>query len=118
MPMDFDILLKKFLKEELSPEELTTFLAAVKEPANEGTLRKMIAEQLDNRTYQGLSDPAKLPEMFRAMLEKAAHPPSGITREIPAARRIFITRRIAAAAILLLAGAGSYFIWVNQHQPP
>jgi len=118
--MDFDILLKKFLKEELSPEELTTFLAAVKEPANEGTLREMIGEKLDNRTYQGLSDPAKLPEMFRAMLEKAGRPHSAQTREIPTPgiRRIFIGRRIAAAAILLLAGVSCYFIWGNKHQQP
>ena len=137
--MDFDILLEKFLREDLSPEELYLFLAAVKEPANDGVLQKMIAEKLNTKAYQGLSDATKIPAMFRAMLEKAAQKQSAVAKptglpdnpaygaptmqavpkiSVDAPRRIFIGRRIAAAVIILLAGAGCYFIWVNKQQQP
>ncbi|HWK07640.1 MAG TPA: FecR domain-containing protein [Puia sp.] len=123
--MDFNIILDKFLAEDLTPEELSFFLAAVKEPANETILLAIVGRKLEQKDYQGLSIEAKIPEMFRAMLDKAAaaaaddRPDHSATTNWPptaVTRRIFPVRRIAAAVLLLLAGAGGYFIWTNRGQ--
>lgn len=117
--MNFEIILEKFLKEELSPEELTLFLAAVKEPANEAVLLRAVEEKLGNKNDHGLSNETVIPEMFRAMLEKAAVLEREAIGSMAAIRPLFTLRRIAAAAaILLLAGAGFYFIKTKPTPPP
>src|SRR6266567_672404 len=70
MPMNFKLILEKFLTDELTPEELSFFLVAVREPANEPVLLAAVGDKL--RAYQGLSIKEKMPEMFQAMLNKAA----------------------------------------------
>lgn len=123
MPMDFDILLEKFLKEDLSPEELSLFLAAAKEAANDEVLQRKIAEKLNKKEYHGLSDPAKIPSLFRAMLEKASREQVSLRNPEGGAqvtRRRFLIRRMRVAAVLLLVAAGAYLLWstVRQSQPP
>ena len=71
MPMNFKIILEKFLTEELTPEELSFFLVAVREPANESILLATVGDKLNSQAYQGLSIKAKMPEMWQAMLDKA-----------------------------------------------
>src|SRR5258708_3425693 len=121
--MDFKVILDKFLAEDLTLEELSFFLAAVKEPANEAILLATVGQKLEQKNYQGLSTEAKIPEMFRAMLDKttlldkaATTTPDPAARTSVPLRRIFPVRRIAAAILLLLAGAGGYFIWTNKEQ--
>lgn len=122
--MDFKIILHKFLAEDLTPEELSFFLAAVKEPANATILLATVGQKLEQQEYHGLSSEAKIPEMFRAMLDKATLlDKTGTGTRDQAARtslplrRIFPARRMVAAVLLLLAGAAGYLIWTNKGQP-
>lgn len=139
MMPEFELLLDKFLRDELDPAELKRFLSAVKEPGNLEKLSRVLDEKLSRNAYSGSSESAEIDQMFRQMLEKAArnkpvHAPSPIlnlpeqyttpAEEIPSeaysGKRsvihfLFSRRSIAAAVLLFIAGAAVY-LWLN-HAP-
>ncbi len=124
--MDIEALLEKYLADQLTPDEVPHFLAAMRQPASRDVLYKLIDRRLQEKSAQGLSDPATLSEMFRLALQKAAHaeassptvlhtpignPPASIINfDIPSHHHLF--RRLAVAALILLSiGAGGYLFW-------
>ena len=114
--MDIESLLEKYLADRLTPDEVPHFLAAMRQPASREVLYKLIDQRLQDKSAQGLSDPATVSEMFRLALQKAAQAepaaPSAsiIDMDIPSHRRLF--RRLAVAALILLSiGAGGYLFW-------
>jgi ferric-dicitrate binding protein FerR (iron transport regulator) len=114
--MDIESLLEKYLADRLTPDEVPHFLAAMRQPASREVLYKLIDQRLQDKSAQGLSDPATVSEMFRLALQKAAQAepaaPSAsiIEMDVPSHRRLF--RRLAVAALILLSiGAGGYLFW-------
>jgi transmembrane sensor len=114
--MDIESLLEKYLADRLTPDEVPHFLAAMRQPASRDVLYRLIDRQLQEKSAQGVSDPATLSEMFRLALQKAAHAepsaPSAsiIDMEVPSYRHLF--RRLAVAALIVLSiGAGGYLFW-------
>ena len=128
--MDIESLLEKYLADRLTPGEVPDFLAAMRQPASRDVLYKLIDRQLQEKSAQGLSNPATVSEMFRLALQKAAEaepsapPASIIDMDVPSHRLLF--RRLAVAALILLTiSAGGYLFWrsrthsdlVNSKQP-
>ena len=128
--MDIESLLEKYLADRLTPGEVPDFLAAMRQPASRDVLYKLIDRQLQEKSAQGLSNPATVSEMFRLALQKAAEaepsapPASIIDMDVPSHRLLF--RRLAVAALILLSiSAGGYLFWrsrthsdlVNSKQP-
>jgi ferric-dicitrate binding protein FerR (iron transport regulator) len=137
MMPEFELLLEKFLRDELNLVELKQFLSTVKEPGNLEKLSRLLDEKLEHKAYSGSSEKPEIDLMFRQMLAKAARKktadtqapllklaeqytapdstmPSEAYSKKQTGRYSFISRRsIAAAALLFIAGAGAY-LWLNR----
>jgi ferric-dicitrate binding protein FerR (iron transport regulator) len=106
----FNDLLQKYIKDELSQDELKEFLLLVRDPANGLLLDAALREQLEATSFTDLSAGMDMEQQFRAVLRKAGSGNS-TSRSHPAEikRTNFLYRWVAAASVLLvLAGAA---IW-------
>ncbi|MHA4810223.1 FecR family protein [Flavitalea flava] len=115
----FNDLLQKFIREELSPAELQSFLALAREPANLVIIRETIGEFLDAETFTDLSagvdsDLQFVEAMKKAKRETAILQPRSVHRIRPLYRQWW-----AAASVLfiLVTGAWFWFRNVGQHSP-
>jgi transmembrane sensor len=118
MMLDFEDLLEKFLREELTPEELKVFLENGETPVNQEVLRRVLGEKLTLRAYQGLSEQGRKDELFQQMLEKANTLGYSAGGVIPLRPQKNYRRVVGiAAAILLMLGTAVY--WMNNisHHP-
>ncbi len=79
---DFNQLLDKYLRNELSGAELQAFLDAVHQPENFEVLRQQVLLKLEDRSHLGLSDQDDINLMFEQMLKKTI-PPQTIPEEAP-----------------------------------
>lgn len=103
MALNFESLLEKFLKDELTEEELKVFLENGNTPVNQDILYRVLGEKLHQQAYQGLSMPDNTARSFQQMLEKAEtleSPPAVI---IPMFRKNTYLKYIRIAAVLVLA---------------
>ncbi|MHA4810902.1 FecR family protein [Flavitalea flava] len=125
---EFELLLERFLQNDLDPAELSLFLNAVKEPENLDILRQVLGEKLQQRAYSGLSDKGEIDQMFRQMLVKAGQkgadtlsiqqePSDKSTGRSFRSFRLFKRPAAAAAVFLILLGSGT-FLWFNNHNSP
>jgi ferric-dicitrate binding protein FerR (iron transport regulator) len=127
---EFDRLLEQFLRDELTPEELSLFLKEARDPANLLKLRRIVAEKIQQKAYTGLSDKEMTEPMFSQMLSKAAgysasddvSPPpryedKTVTLNQPEGKTIALRRHVAiVAASLLLSGIGMR-LWLHRDKP-
>ena len=108
----FELLVEKFLQDDLTPAELNLFLRLVKDPSNLQILRRIVTEKLENREYTGLSDDSTIDLMFSQMLARAPDPPSPSKRHFP------VWRVAAAAAVLLVLGVGGFLLLNRSGKHP
>lgn len=112
MNPSFDDLLQKFIREELSPEELQTFLALVREPSNQETIRDAIGRYLDAEDLPDLSAGVDSHLQFTQAMKKAGEMHIPGSPSIGRARPLY-RRWWAAASIILVLAAGAYF-WTRH----
>jgi ferric-dicitrate binding protein FerR (iron transport regulator) len=107
----FNDLLQKFIREELSPAELQTFLALAREPANQDVIREAIGQFLDADTFIDLSAGVDADQQFVGALKKAkSKTPVSLPQPIHRIRPLYRQWWAAASVILLLAaGTAAYF---------
>lgn len=124
---EFEILVEKFLRDELPPAGIERFLRELEDPVNREKLRRIVTEKLQQKEHTGLSDEGTIDLMFQQMLAKAAgYESPGITpgstssaSEIPPSIRLpkkyISVRRLAAiaAVLLLLVGVGVQ-LWIHR----
>jgi transmembrane sensor len=112
----FNDLLQKYIREELSPAELASFLAQAREPANHAVIRDAVGDLLDAETYTDLTGGVDIDLQFIETMKKAkGEAPVAV---MPAAGR---TRPLyrqwwAAAAVLLILVTGGWFWLRNGRQ--
>jgi ferric-dicitrate binding protein FerR (iron transport regulator) len=109
MTEDFDILLEKFLVENISPEELKRFLVLSKDPANEIYMADSFRQKLENKEYVDISKGEDLDAMFVATMEKANQ---------YKVKRLFPFKRIAVAASLIFLLGLAAFLYFNKDEKP
>ncbi|HVU55405.1 MAG TPA: FecR domain-containing protein [Puia sp.] len=118
MMPSFELLVEKFLQDDLTPAELSLFLHLVKEPSNLQILREILTEKLENREYTGLSDDANVDLMFSQMLARAQEEEADNKAPASPPKRLFpIWRAAAAAAVLFVVGV-SYFLLLKRSSTP
>ncbi|MES1249711.1 MAG: hypothetical protein ABUL46_03460, partial [Chitinophaga rupis] len=117
----FELLVEKFLQDDLTPAELNHFLRLVKDSSNLQILRDIVTEKLVNREYTGLSDDVTIDRMFSQMLARAEEEegennvltyPSRVKRYFP------VRRAAAAAAVLLVLGVSCFLLLKRLNTPP
>lgn len=119
MALDFASLLEKFLKDELTEEELKVFLESGKIPVNQDILRHVLGEKLNQQTYQGLSSEGNKEELFEQMLEKASKLERQQASVIPMFRKSNYMQYTRIAVVLfLLIGAAVYLFTHNGRPAP
>lgn len=108
----FNDLLQKFIRDELTEAELQVFLVLVQEPANQASVKEAIAQAVDAEGYTDLTAGMDIDLQFEQVMKKAA-----ATEIVPVrlAHRVhFLYRRWwAAAAVFLLLTIGGYF-WLQR----
>ncbi|MBX2921509.1 MAG: FecR domain-containing protein [Chitinophagaceae bacterium] len=113
---EFDLLLDKYLRNELSDAELQVFLEEVRKPEHLEALRGKVMQRLQDKPAADFPDKDHIEQMFEQMLQKATpyqDEPVAV-RVVPLySRRRFAIR--AAVACILLLSAGIYF-WVSRPQ--
>lgn len=118
---EFHQLLDKYLRDELSDSELQIFLEEVRKPEHFETLDDEVARRLQEKYTSTLADADHIGMMFRQMLQKTVAS-RHISGPVPVlslknAGPYKWIKLIAAACILLLLGAGTYFLLMRTHQP-
>ncbi|MES1249636.1 MAG: FecR domain-containing protein, partial [Chitinophaga rupis] len=120
-------MLQKFIREELPPAELQTFLALARDPDNQAALKEAIGHLLDADTFTDLSAGVVIDQQFVAVMKKAKSR-IPITQsddlhqigasQLPPVHRIrpLYRRWWAAASVILLLAAGVYFLTRNKPQ--
>jgi transmembrane sensor len=107
----FELLVEKFLQDDLTPAELNLFLRLAKDPSNLQLLREIVTQKLDNREYTGLSDDATIDLMFSQMMARASPQIMARASPPPRSKRHFpVWYAAAAAVILLVLGANLFFL--------
>jgi transmembrane sensor len=103
----FNDLLQKYIKDELTQDELQEFLLLVRDPANGLLLDAAVREQLEATSFTDLSAGMDMEQQFRAVLLKAGSGSSALSNHPAEIKRTnFLYRWVAAASVLLvLAGA-------------
>ncbi|NML22286.1 DUF4974 domain-containing protein [Pseudoflavitalea sp. G-6-1-2] len=116
--MTFNDLLQKFIRDELSGDELEVFLQLVRDPANGILLDAAVREQLEAPVFTDLTAGLDIEEQFRAVLKKAnADNAADFIDPAEIKRTGFLYRWIAAAAVLLvLAGAATWWWQTGPQQ--
>jgi transmembrane sensor len=116
----FELLVEKFLQDDLTPAELSLFLRLAKDPSNLQTLRGIVMEKLENREYAGLSDDSTIDLMFSQMLARAEEDEAEdkVPTPPPRSKRHFPVWRAAAAAVILLVLGASCFFWFKRSDTP
>jgi ferric-dicitrate binding protein FerR (iron transport regulator) len=110
----FNDLLQKYIREELTQEELDAFLVLVREPTNQAAVKEAIAAYAEAATYTDLSGGMDAELQFRRVMERARKEVPAVepapVRSIPAVRRWWW---VAASVIFILA-AGAYLFLNNR----
>lgn len=105
LPSEFQQLVEKFLDDSISPEELQRFRQWVLEERAVAVQEAAIEAVLQKNNY-----PGEMPEdkemVFSYILEEA----NRRTAPVPGAKTLHLRRWWAAAAVLVLLGAGLYFL--------
>lgn len=106
---DIKDLLERYVDGQLSAEEVQIVLNSM--DADESAVPDLISDLLQQRTVAGLGDPGQEEALFARIMEKDRQ-----SRIVPLYRRL---RWWAAAAILILGAAGTYYALQQRstHQP-
>lgn len=117
---EFNLLLEKYLRNELDAAELRLFLKLANDPQNLEALRHTLHTKLENKTYSGFSESEEIDLMFEQMLVKASdlHMQED-TKTVTIYRKrykFFITAAAAAVFIILTIGAYLWFTQSNEKQ--
>ncbi len=107
----FNDLLQKFIHDELTEEELKTFLELVQEPVNQEAVKEAIGGMLEASSYTDLTAGMDIDMQFMQVLKKAR-----AAADLRPVRRIRLVKRwLAAASVLILLAAGTFF-WLDHHR--
>src|SRR5882757_5632559 len=109
----FNQLLQKFIREELSPAELQTFLALAREPANQDAIRDAIGQFLDAETFTDLSAGVDVDQQFVEAMKKAKNETPVLQPQPVRSIRPFYRQWWVAASIILVLAAGAY-LWIRN----
>lgn len=112
----FNNLLQKFIRDELSQQELQAFLVLARDPSNEVAIGDAIAEQLDTAPISDLTAGLDVDHQFRQALKKADAVMAAENRPAPIHRVHFLFRKWWAAAAILLLIAGGALVRIKQDQ--
>ena len=106
---DFNVLLKGYLDETLSPEDLETFLQLAGKPENMLLLQQSFEKDLENNTAD-LSSPGQVTDSWSKLNAKLQ-----TDHRFIRPRRFYMGWAVAAASVLCILGA-AYFL-KNQNRP-
>ncbi len=104
------ILLKKYIDQQLSEEELTVFFREAARPENEAVIQDALDNDFRADTVAGLSTANQRARAYEAFKRE-----TGSGNKTPA-RRVLMYRWAAAAAIALLIATGVQ-VWRTSHRP-
>jgi transmembrane sensor len=112
----FTQLLEKFLQDNLTPEELNTFLSGAKLDKNQDLLQKALDDKLKNKVCYDLQDKVNMEQMFQNMLAKAAkeREATAVISIRPANKYIRLFRIAAAAIIFIAACTGALYFFGDK----
>lgn len=122
-PVYFENLLHRYLDDSLSGAELKKFLRLLQSAENQETLRQAMVGEFHNLANRGLSDKGRSGILFQNILERASEKEK--KEEEPrvsdplwtTGRKSFVFLKYpAAAAVLFLLFAGSYFQFFRQRE--
>jgi transmembrane sensor len=108
----FELLFRKFMADSISPDELIEFREKFSDEQYAGLREKLLEESFTNKTYSTNQD-FDPQIMFAEFAERIRH--RNAVPVIPIRRKMF-TRIAAAAAILILFSAGTYFLFFNKSE--
>lgn len=106
----FDILLRKYIDQQLTQEELAVFFQEVALPENEAAIESALDNDFEGERFVGLSqveERVQAYEVFRRNL---------IAGRAPAKSRYLVYRWVAAASVIIMIAAGAYW-WQNAPRP-
>ncbi len=106
----FSILLKKYIDQQLSEEELTIFFREVARPENEAVIQAALDNDFRANGVSGLSTADQRARAYEAFKRE-----TGTENNTPV-RRVLMYRWAAAAAIALLIVTGVQ-VWRTSHRP-
>lgn len=106
----FSILLKKYIDQQLSEEELTIFFREVARPENEAVIQAALDNDFRANGVAGLSTADQRARAYEAFKRE-----TGTENNTPV-RRVLMYRWAAAAAIALLIVTGVQ-VWRTSHRP-
>jgi len=114
MNTSFVALIEAYLTDSLTPGQETAFIAMLEDPANRDILDRFIAEKAATQLLTGEEDVDRREKSLLALQDK-------LQQADPPVRRLRVLRRWgwAAASLLLILAAGSYFLLSDSsHMPP
>lgn len=115
----FRVLLDRYLNDSINAEELPQFLHYLREYKNNLELRDVIHAALADKRFEGIADQSRSEIIFQQIMRQAvlAETPVVPFNEekvfLPLKRKPLL-RWIAAAAILVITLAGSYYMLMRQ----
>jgi transmembrane sensor len=106
----FNDLLQKFIRDELTQEELQAFLELVREPANQAIVKEAVDHHMDAEKFTDLTAGMDMDLQFMQVLKKAEQETS--MRSSRPVHRVHFIRKWwwAAAAVLLMLATSTYFL--------
>lgn len=108
MQPDWNILLTKYLNDQLTPDELTRFLELARAAEGEEELKAAVEAALSDEQFSGLSDENRADALFRAVMLKAD---TSAQKQQGLIVRMFRKRMAVAAVLLVLVGLAAFLLW-------
>lgn len=115
--MTFNDLLQKYIRDELTREELEAFLQLIRDPANGILLDAAVREQLESPAFTDLTAGMDIDIQFREVLKKASSEMNALNIDpVKIKRTNYLYRWVAAASVLLLLGISAFW-WIYTAPP-
>lgn len=108
MQPDWNILLNKYLNDQLTPAELARFLELARAEEGEKQLKVAVEAALSDGQFNGLSDENRADALFRAVMLKAD---TSAQKQQSILVRMFRRRMAVAAVLLALVGLAAFLLW-------
>ncbi|MFX1705065.1 hypothetical protein PV783_13975 [Chitinophaga sp. CC14] len=114
-PIQFQILLDKYLSNKMSDDELKSFIKAVQDPENEAILSADLVKGIREKIYSANKAPEQIEQAYLRIVKASLNESAGITHQKKHKRYRNILLAIGCIVIILLILA---LIWVISAKAP
>ena len=111
----FEILLEKYIQDQLKPDELKLFLQAVKDSSNAEELAIAINKKLHQQNFEAVNGSFNLPYLFKQVIQKEELEPQSVAApaKLVTLKKLAVFSMVKYAAAVLVLLAGCILFWLT-----